>query len=740
VTGNRTLVANFTSQEYTITATADPENGGTVSGSGGYNNGDECTLTATANEGYEFVNWTKNGALVSTNSVYTFTVIETATYVAHFQVQSYTITVAANPENGGTIEGGGIYEYGQTCTVRATEANGYHFVNWTENDGQVSSNTEYTFTVTGDRDLVANYSSEDYIISVVIDPEEGGIVTGAGGYNYGDECTLKATPNEGYEFVNWTKDGDEVWQNPNPDFTLTVTETATYVAHFQRKSYTISVSANPANGGSACVGNTPGITQGTFYSGQYCALHATASSGYRFINWTENDVVISTSADYAFTVTCDRTLVANFEIQPQQYLISVSSNPTNGGVVTGGGYYQLDSSCTVTATANPNYTFVNWMEGPQVVSTNAEYTFTVTGDRTLVAHFEETPETYTISVSAEPTNGGAPYVGSTPGTTSGTYTYGQSCTIHANPNSSYTFTGWKENGTVVSPQANYAFTVTGNRTLVASFSYNGGNAPQGAIDGKFTINDNGDKVYFSQGNLQYIGSASTPYWKFADHQWDCLGDSGQGSTSQTTDRDLFGWGTSGYNHGAVCYHPWSTSQTNSDYYAYGSYNCNLYDQTGQADWGYNTISNGGNQMNQWRTLTKDEWAFVFDTRSTVSGIRYAKAMVNNVKGVILLPDNWNASYYTLSNTNTGSASFTSNTITSSQWSTLEQHGAVFLPAAGLRFETSVYDVGSSGYYWSASYYYSDLAGGVYFYDSSLYPENGYGRCYGQSVRLVHSAQ
>ena len=170
-------------------------------------------------------------------------------------------------------------------------------------------------------------------------------------------------------------------------------------------------------------------------------------------------------------------------------------------------------------------------------------------------------------------------------------------------------------------------------------------APQGAINGVFTINENGDRVYFSQGNLQY--QASTDTWRFAEHQCDYTGNDNE-NISQSYDGwiDLFGWGTSGYNHGASCYQPWSTSTNNSDYYAYGSYANNLYNQTGQADWGYNAISNGVNQENSgWRTLTQAEWYYVFNTRSTVSGIRYAKAQVNGVNGVMLFPDNWNSSYY-----------------------------------------------------------------------------------------------
>ena len=137
--------------------------------------------------------------------------------------------------------------------------------------------------------------------------------------------------------------------------------------------------------------------------------------------------------------------------------------------------------------------------------------------------------------------------------------------------------------------------------------------------------------------------------------------------------------------------------------------------------------------------TKREWHYPVFTRTTTSGIRYAKANVNNVNGVILLPDDWSSGTYSLSSTNTSVASFSSNMITASQWSTLEQAGAVFLPAAGFRLGTSVSNVGSSGYYWSASYYNSDRARYVSFLVSSLYMPSNY-RYGGRSVRLVRVAE
>ena len=266
-------------------------------------------------------------------------------------------------------------------------------------------------------------------------------------------------------------------------------------------------------------------------------------------------------------------------------------------------------------------------------------------------------------------------------------------------------------------------------------------APTGAVNGKFTINDGGNQVYFSQGNLQYIGSASTPYWKFAENQWDCLGtNTGQNSSGQTIDRDLFGWGTSGWNCGNTCYHPWDTYNSTGSSYGPAGAN-NLTGTYANSDWGvYNSISNGGNQPNQWRTLSKDEWGYVFDTRTTNSGIRFAKAKVNDVNGVILLPDDWNSIYYSLSDTNTKDASYTSNIFTASEWSILEMLGAVFLPATGYRFGTSVNSVGNNGYYWSSTFVNGTYAYGVYIQDSNMNPQDCSNRTYGRGIRLVRVAE
>lgn len=259
--------------------------------------------------------------------------------------------------------------------------------------------------------------------------------------------------------------------------------------------------------------------------------------------------------------------------------------------------------------------------------------------------------------------------------------------------------------------------------------------PEGAINGLFTINENGDQVYFSQGNLQY--QASTNIWHFAENQWDYVG-TDNANISQTYSGwiDLFGWGTSGYNHGASCYQPWSTSVIYDSYLIYGISIYNLYDQTGQADWGYNTILNGGNQENYgWRTLTNSDWSYMFYNRTDAASKRgYGK--VNGVNGLILLPDDWTLPEG-LSFTSGGSEWI--NVYIDDQWAQMEANGAVFFPAAGSRIGTSLHYVDSNGYYWLSTRYDGPDACNVYFSSGFSYLQTS-NLCLGYSVRLVRNVE
>ena len=264
--------------------------------------------------------------------------------------------------------------------------------------------------------------------------------------------------------------------------------------------------------------------------------------------------------------------------------------------------------------------------------------------------------------------------------------------------------------------------------------------PDGVLPGLFSVSAT-RQVRFSQGNLQY--QASTNTWRFAEHQYDYVG-SANSNISPTYSGwiDLFGWGTSGWDSGAECYQPWSTSILNSDYYPGGSEFNGLMGAYAEADWAWhNAISNGGNAAHQWYTLTPSEWTYLLSSRTDASS-KKGTGNINGVGGLIILPDSWTlpsgcsftSGFCSLSGDNY--SDWTHNSYTLAQWAQMEAAGAVFLPAAGGRKGTDAYGVGNRGYYWSPTPY---DANGAYVMNFNSEYNNWYfvfSRNNGFSVRPV----
>ncbi len=446
-TQNVTVDVTYSVNSYNISTSANPAQGGYVTGGGTHNHFETVTLTAIANEGYTFIGWADG---VQDNPR-TITVTGPASYVANFQLNSYTISAYADPALGGTISGGGTYNHFETCTLTATVNEGYTFLNWTKNGTIVSTNPTYSFTVTEGAIYIANYNHISYQITATANPTEGGSIVGADTYYHGSACTLIATANNGYTFTNWTKNGTVV--STNPTYSFIVTESANYVANFTLNIYVITVTANPTAGGSVFGGSA-------YLFGENCTVIASPNAGYTFINWTKDNVVVSTDVTYTFTVTQNTNLVANFSLD--HYNITVSADPEEGGTVTGGGNFTYGETCTLTAAANAGYSFINWTKNGTVVSNNANYSFTVTDNGSFVANFDIAH--HTITALAEPADGGSISGG-------GTYQYGSIATLRANANEGYVFVNWTKNGTTVSTNPVYSTVVREDAEYVANFRH-----------------------------------------------------------------------------------------------------------------------------------------------------------------------------------------------------------------------------------------------------------------------------
>ena len=195
VTSDVTVVATFKAIEHTVTATVNDPAMGSVEGAGVYNYGASATLTATANEGYEFVGWMV-GENTLTDNPLTLTVTSDVAVVATFKAIEHTVTATVNDPVMGTVEGAGVYNYGASATLTATANEGYEFVGWTVGENTVTDNP-LTLTVTSDVTVVANFKAIEHTVTATVNDPTMGTVEGAGVYNYGATATLTAIANEG---------------------------------------------------------------------------------------------------------------------------------------------------------------------------------------------------------------------------------------------------------------------------------------------------------------------------------------------------------------------------------------------------------------------------------------------------------------------------------------------------------------------------------------------------------------
>ena len=240
--------------------------------------------------------------------------------------------------------------------------------------------------------------------------------------------------------------------------------------------------------------------------------------------------------------------------------------------------------------------------------------------------------------------------------------------------------------------------------------------------------------------MQY--QASTNTWRFADEQFTII-EQGNSNKSASYDGwvDLFGWGTSGWSgSGANKYQPYDLGGFSDDYYLGGSAGNNMTGDYANADWGiYNAISNGGNKAGLWRTPTMAEWEYLRSGRPNADNL-VAVACVNNVNGVIILPDNWELPTGITFNpgfsSGNGDEYFkTINEYTYDEWKKMEANGALFLPTSCTLAGTTVQYIRDDGSYWSST---TSGASACYFglrsnKTSFIYE---YNRGYGRGVRLL----
>lgn len=260
-----------------------------------------------------------------------------------------------------------------------------------------------------------------------------------------------------------------------------------------------------SNGGSVSGG-------GTTIANTAISIRAQANTGYIFAGWYTNSnctgSAVSTSTSYTVYPTTNVTYYAKFTAN--NYSVSLKSNSTVMGSVSGGGSFAYNSKTTITASPKYGYRFVGWYSNSamtSLVTTNTVYTLTVSGNTTYYAKF--TPIKYQVSALSTDTAKGTVSGG-------GSLDYGTKTTITAQAKTGYSFAGWYTNssctGNPVSTASSYQFTVSGTVNYYAKFSINQyavsvstANSTMGTVTGG---------GYYNYGSTATITATAKPGYKF----------------------------------------------------------------------------------------------------------------------------------------------------------------------------------------------------------------------------------
>lgn len=214
VSGQANIIVQ--SGSYNVNVSANPVNGGIVTGGGAVPSGGSVTLSAVPNKNFYFDGWIRDGKKVSTATNYTINDVRGNINVQASFKQNF-VTVTAVPENdqAGNVVGGGRITYGGKTIISARAYDGFVFTGWKEGDSIISTQPSIELTnLTVDRKIVAKFAKTSYTVTLCAYPNEGGAVSGSGTYKLGESATVVAKPNQGYRFQYWAVNGQAIGREP----------------------------------------------------------------------------------------------------------------------------------------------------------------------------------------------------------------------------------------------------------------------------------------------------------------------------------------------------------------------------------------------------------------------------------------------------------------------------------------------------------------------------------------------
>ncbi|MBR4620363.1 MAG: InlB B-repeat-containing protein [Salinivirgaceae bacterium] len=408
VTQDTILTAFFEKYVTANISSSDNARGYTSNNTTIFKYGETITVSAIANKGYYFTQWSDG----ETANPRTLTLTEDVEFKAQFGVYQYKIVLQSNNPAMGNVSGSGTFYYNTTNTITATANPNHLFVNWS--DG-VTDNPRQML-LTKDTVITAIFAKEYNDLVVKSANTALGSVTGCSTIKYRETAEISATATAAHHhFVAWN-DGNR--QNPRQ---VTVERDTLFVATFGIDSFNIAATYNIAMGAVSGAG---------LYSyGSAAKVEATPAAHHHFVQWTNG--IVQTAQE--FVVEHDTAFEAVFAID--RHSVALAASDSLCGAVSGAGEYDYGAGVQLQATPAANCYFAGWSDG---VTTNPR-TLTVEGDTTIVAEFEPLPQ---FSIKAEAAQAER-------GTVSGAgeYVQGSQVTLSATAAEHYVFSQWADGRT-----------------------------------------------------------------------------------------------------------------------------------------------------------------------------------------------------------------------------------------------------------------------------------------------------
>lgn len=415
---------------------------------GMYEYDSNVTVTALADQHFEFVRWNGVGVTQPTSPTSTVLMTEDRNVTATFKVREYNVTITT--VGTGTFSGVGVYPYDSNVSISATAGQGYEFSHWlnydslgnltTGLDNNLTANT--TLNVGGGHALVAVFNPLKY--NITVNSTSGGsaqVVQQPGPYDFDGNYTLAASANYGHSFSNWTGDSNSIGLLPSVNtsivyFLLTHPGNLSYTANFTENQYLLTVLYG--TGGASVSPATPA----NYKHSDLVPISATALHGYEFDQWEDvngslvNYTQLNTDVNMSKNAA-DVTVRALFKAK--QYDVNLTAGP--GGQVTitpTTGPWEHFSVYPVLATPSTGYAFSGWTGDVNSTDSltdgvsDANNSLAISGPVTLTANFALIDFNVTATVGS----------GSGNVTGSGTYTVNDTPQVVAVAGTGWHFTSW----------------------------------------------------------------------------------------------------------------------------------------------------------------------------------------------------------------------------------------------------------------------------------------------------------